>query len=480
MRVPSQPGHRLFSNAAGVLAARLLVPASNLLLVVALARTLGVETVGQYTLLITTYAVAESLKSLGLGTLVTREVAAQGSAALRYGGGVVRIGLLGAVLAAPAVVAMVAWSAGASPRMTLAAAVISLGLFPSAYVVGSDAVLLALGRADLTAVGAATEGAVRLAGSLLVLSFWSGDLILLASVYAAGRGVGAGMGRAMLRRQGVSLVRPAPALVREMLRRSPAYMTIFALPILLFRLDVLFLSWIEGEVALGTYASAMRLFTVALILPDSVLTALFPQFSRAAAREGGEGLVRLLERTTRLVGITLIPLSVLSLVAAPWAVALVFGEGFEASAPVLQLLMWGPVLFAVNRAVGDALVASGRERAVAGAIVAALIASPPIFYFLIRSHSSPGAALALVCCIGVLCFLSLSQAVLAGLVRTPTAFVGPVGAAVGAAIAWNFNRHPSLRLVLTVATCTAVVVPPLLAEMRARHPLDLPDEASPP
>jgi O-antigen/teichoic acid export membrane protein len=265
-----------------------------------------------------------------------------------------------------------------------------------------------------------------------------------------------------------------------MLRRSPAYLTIFALPILLFRLDVLFLSWIEGEVALGTYATAMRLFTVALILPDSVLTALFPHFSRAAAREGGGDLVRLLERTTRLVGITLIPLSVLSLMVAPWAVALVFGGGFEASVRVLQLLMWAPVLFAVNRAVGDALVASGREKAVAGAIVATLIISAPIYFFLIRARSSQGAALALVCCIGTLCLLSLSQAVLAGLVRTPTAIVGPLGAAVGAAMVWNIDRHTTLRLVLTVAICTAVVVPPLLTEMRARHHLELPDEASPP
>src|SRR4051794_24005710 len=87
-------------NALSVIASRLAVPCLNVLLVAAVARMGGAESLGQYTLLMTLFILCENLKSCGLTTLLTREVAASTEAGLSCYPSVVRIGLLGALPAA--------------------------------------------------------------------------------------------------------------------------------------------------------------------------------------------------------------------------------------------------------------------------------------------------------------------------------------------------------------------------------------------
>lgn len=471
-------GPRLGANAAGVLAARLLVPAANLLLLVTLARALGVEALGRYTLLVTAFGVLESVKSLGLGTLVTREVAAAGASGLAHAAGLVRIGAAGALLAAPVLVLVAALSAGASPALLLAAAVISLGLFPSAVATANDAVFLALGRARVSALAAAAENAFRLAGSVLVVVLAGGDLILLAAVYAAGRGVAAGVGWAVLRRDGLGLGRPGPGCVRRMLARAPEYLAIFALPIALFRLDVFLLSWLQGDEAVGTYAAAMRLVTLVLIVPDSVLTALFALLSRVAGGGDRAELERLVQRAARAIGVAVAPLAVAAMVAAPWIVQLLYGPRFAASAPVLRTLMWAPVLFALSRTLGDGLVAAGKARSVAGVVLAVFAVGVPLYAALIRARGAPGAALGFVLCMALLCALSLVQAVRLRLVCDPAAFLTALAPLAGAAAAWHLAPAPA-RQALALAACAAAVAVLGAVELRGRCLWRHPGKATP-
>src|SRR5437588_5053530 len=84
-------------SALSVIASRLAVPCLNVLLVAALARAGGAESLGQYTLLVTLFILSENLKSCGLTTLLTREAAASAEAGLKCYPSVVRIGLVGSL-----------------------------------------------------------------------------------------------------------------------------------------------------------------------------------------------------------------------------------------------------------------------------------------------------------------------------------------------------------------------------------------------
>src|SRR5581483_8073755 len=137
----------LSANALAVTAARLLVPALNLALVVGIARLGGVESLGSYTVLVTLFLILENVKTLGLTSMLVRDVAADAHAALAVYSSLVRISLIGAVLCVPIMVGGATFANGVHPASVLPASIMAFGLFPSAYALVNDALFLALGRA---------------------------------------------------------------------------------------------------------------------------------------------------------------------------------------------------------------------------------------------------------------------------------------------------------------------------------------------
>jgi O-antigen/teichoic acid export membrane protein len=382
-------------NAVSVLAGRLAVPALNLALVVSVARELGAAGLGRYTLLVTAYLILERLASLGLPTLVVREVSRSEHAAGAWYRGLVRIGLGGAAVT---IVAAAAIASGSPTHELVAPAIVmAVGLVASAYALANDALFLAFRSAHLSTFVAAVENGARVGLSLLAVFLLHQGVLALAVVYVATRALGALLGNVLLRRHlGLTPARHDPALTRSMLRAAPEFLTIFALPILLFRLDVMMLALMTDEYTVGLYAVAARLISVCLIVPDSVMTAGFAFLSSASGSRGERELRELVARTTRWMVLLLVPLTLAVLLVGPVALRMLFGDEYLPSGDILRILAWSLLPFALNRLLGDTLVARGRQRAVAQMIVVTLVASVFFYTVLIAALGPHGAAWALV------------------------------------------------------------------------------------
>src|SRR5579872_7171990 len=235
------------ANAMAVLVARLLVPVLNVALVISIARIGGAASLGQYTFLITLFMLGESLKSLGLTTLLVREMSREGDGSLTQYRSLIRIGLWGAVVTAGIMVLMTASTGSHSHESIVAAIVISLGLFPSAFALANDAVFLALGRAALTMYVTFVENLLRLVLSLLAVAVWHKGIITLAAIYAVMR-LFAALAQEVIIRRHLCIRWPKydPAVTRQMLRRAPAFLMVFVAPLILFRLDVVLLGLLSG------------------------------------------------------------------------------------------------------------------------------------------------------------------------------------------------------------------------------------------
>jgi len=394
----SHPGwSTLPQNAAYVLLGRLLVPALNVALVVLIARRIGAEALGQYTLLITLFVLFETVKSFGLPALLLREVAREGAPALVYYPALVRIGWFGAVAAAGALVLIGIARGASSAAFPGAAAIMALGLFPSVWALANDALFLALGQARLSTLIAAIENVARLLASLAAVVWFGGGLLALASIYAVTRLLAAVVGRLVIRR-GLGLRLPAlhPETARAMARQIPHFVGIYVLPILLFRMDVVLLGMLAGDYAVGIYGAAMRVVTIGLVLPDSFLTASFPVLSRLAGTGDGADLARYFRSIVRASSALLTLAAAAGCLLAPFLIRTLYGDAFGPAVPVLQTLLWFAVPYGISRVTGDVLVARGGQGLVARVNLTSLILSVPLYLVLIPLASTSGAAWAFV------------------------------------------------------------------------------------
>jgi len=183
-----------------------------------------------------------------------------------------------------------------------------------------------------------------------------------------------------------------PAVTRQMLRRAPAFLMVFVAPLILFRLDVVLLGLLSGDYEVGIYSAAMRLVTVCLMVPDSILTATFAKLSQLSGEGNRLEFERLLDSIVRLLTSVLLFASAMGAVLAPWIFHIIYGPKFDSAIPVMQTLCWALVPFAVNRALGDSLVACGEQKKVALIAVASIIFSVPCYALLIHRYEHRGAA----------------------------------------------------------------------------------------
>jgi O-antigen/teichoic acid export membrane protein len=399
---------RLRANMTAVVLARLVVPVLNVALVVLIARNGGASSLGEYTFLITVFVLLEQLKSLGLPMLMVRDVARDEDSALSKHSSLVRLGLYGAVVGASLLPAAAMLSGMASTELLIASLCISCGLFPSAYIVANDSLFLAIGRASLSTSVALMENTARMALSLSALALFDGGLVALAIIYSATR-FGAAAAQAWLIRSRLNLRLPPEdkRASRALLRHAPVALAVYIAPIVLFRMDVVILGILGTPSDTGVYSAAARLVSMAMIVPDGLLTATFVTLSRFAGNGDTQGLSVLFSRTLRTICFVLVPATILGVWIAPVSITLLYGAKWSHSVAVLRVLIWTLAPFALSRAMGDALVALGRQAEVARIILITMAATVPAYAFLIYTSGAIGAAWGFVFSATLICILCL-------------------------------------------------------------------------
>jgi O-antigen/teichoic acid export membrane protein len=454
--------HSLKANASAVLGARLLVPALNVVLVVAIARLGGAASLGQYTLLITLFVLCENLKSLGLTTHMVREVARLDVKALVQYRSLVRIGIGGALVTAPLIFVIAAHTNNSLLSLKMPALILCLGLVPSAYVFANDALFLALGRAQLTLLVTLAENLLRLVASILAIFLWDGGITTLCAIYAASRFFAA-LAQEFLIRRHLRLVFPAyqSGVTRSMLRSAPAFATVFVVPLILFRMDVIFLGVMTSDYQVGIYTAAMRLVTLCLIVPDGVMTATFALLAKLANAKAGDDFKHLVERTVQFVTALLMPLAVGGALLAPFVLRILYGPKFDAAIPVMQTLVWALVPFGVNRALGDALVARGEQKIVAVIVLTNVAVGALLYLALIPISGPTGAAWAFFFSVLGCSFISAIIAVyrekIAGGFLVWTALAAAVIGSVGFAVAGSTLARAVWSLVAFLLATVGIV-----------------------
>lgn len=332
------------------------------LLILIVARALGQDALGGYTIAILVPTLLCQFLNFGLASANVyfiasgKLTAADAWAASRWCVGV--IALLGTISAAILIGLIGDRIFPGIPRSIL---FLSLLLFP---IMLTTSVVLsffqalrdfgAYNRTLLLQPGIAVVGATALA-----LVGWASLETILWVVVA---GALTGMGYALFvlsRRVDLAQSGASPlAYLSDVLRFGVTSYAGNCLAMLTYRLDILLVNWFAGPAQAGLYAVAVRLAENLGAVSQASSTVLFPTLAAMKTRRTEQqefaGAM-----ACGVAIITFVAASLAGLVASP-LVALLFGEAFTSAVPTFLILLPGTVALSVSRVLANDSVARGR------------------------------------------------------------------------------------------------------------------------
>lgn len=199
----------------------------------------------------------------------------------------------------------------------------------------------------------------------VVVLLMGGGLIGIAAVMVWERLSTTLLGGFLLLRRphGLELMRHAQKeyKIRSLLREGVPFVALGLFGTLYQRVDVLLMPMFVSSSEIGQYATAYRMLEALLILPAVIATAAFPvmiktlhsdfsSYREVAGKSMRFGLV--------IAGLVV---GVLFVVAEP-IIVFVFGEEFQASANLFQVLLWGLFFQSVNNTLGRSMIAANLEK----------------------------------------------------------------------------------------------------------------------
>lgn len=451
----STTGRKTFRNTILLSAFEVVNPLLSLALVGTITRRLGAEGLGSYNLVLSYFFIAHAFTSLGLSPLVTREIARQRSSAGRVFATASMLGIPVSLLVAGILIAAVRFG-GYGPNITYAALLASAALVPSIIYLHAESVFIAMERVDVMVVVAVLENILRVVAGLLLLLNGFGVIALVGS-FAACRAIATiGMLAYIHRTCGPVRLGIDRNVWKGLIQSIPVFGGILLTSTLYQSIDVLILSRLGSIEAVGFYTAAYRLMTIAMVVPKSFNTTIYPVLSRLF-RESSHNFNRANSLSLRYLLLLLLPVAVSIDGIADSLVPLLFGPAMAPAAGALRILIWTLVPYGIARVLASLLVASDRQRFDLAVNGIALVANVGLNLVLIPRYGFIGCAwanlLSMLVFLGMQCYF-LRREIL-GVIKN-AAIVRPL-LVTGALWGW-FQLSAPLNLVIRLAGGGALFV----------------------
>lgn len=376
-------------NSLWILIARVSTQALGLVFVAVVARKLGVEVFGQYTVLASVVFIGNIFTTFGTDALIIRQIAQERQMTPLVSKALCLQICLSCVWCL--VVTVIGVFLDSSLDFRTALILYNLSLLPLSFYSVVSSVFRAMERMDLfmglnlcgmllQMLGLMFLGEGQLHG-LLVLCSWLFVVQVITSL------IGLGMGWLYI--PAFSL--PVNFSLGEVfdLARSGWRLALFY-PIGLFsqRLNVFVLTAFSGNSVTGWYSASARLVEGLKLGHFSLLNGLMPEMSRPISAE------RKRMMTLSLYGLTawsFFVAVVVTLFANP-IVAMIYGEAFKPSIMILKIIVWALVPYTFSSYFSVSLIMRGAEVVVLNANLICLVASVFLYVFLISAFGVHGAA----------------------------------------------------------------------------------------
>jgi len=394
---------RLVKNTGAVLLAQVAAPVCSFILVLFVARSLGVSGLGKFSIAISLFFIFQTISSLGFSHLITREVARDRSKAGKYLINASFIGFFFSALMAGAM-SLTAYLLNYPADTALAIYVLSFSLIPGALALVCQSICRAFEKLEYVSIPLITGNLFKLVLGLhilfkgyglielMVVILGSHFLTLFISLYFVNMCIGR------------PLFRIDFGFCKWIVKTAPTFAFIFIFATIYWNVDILMLSKIKGPTEVGFYSAAYKLMNVWKIIPLGYLMALQPVISRlfeSSLKKFGTACTK----SIKYLFIVMLPIAVGSTLLSRDIILLFFRESFLSSANALSILIWTLVPYTINITLAHALIASNNQKINLRSLLISMICNVTLNLLLIPKFSFLGAAMATL--ISICIFLSL-------------------------------------------------------------------------
>lgn len=462
----SSMGRTIARNATVLMASQIITWVLALALAVVVPRYLGPAGAGQLHLAGSLWAIVSLAISFGMDTLLTKEIAKHPQKAGAFVGTSLGIRALFYLIGLGGLLAYTQL-AGYSVTVTTL-----IGLFGVANIFWqiartSRAALSGLERMEYSSLADIVSKAFNTTAVILLLLLGQ-DILLIAAV-----AIGTALISSSIQFNAFRHLNPTPIQFNGQLSRQ---MPVSAFPFLLTRIareiyiqvDVVVISLLVSEDALGWYGAADVLFGTLLFIPTVFVTAIFPALSRLYAQTP-DAVSKVTARSFNLLLLSAIPIGFGLVVLATPLTTLLFGEEFANAGPVLAVFGIVLIFTYLNMLLGQFLVATNRQNRLTVLTVIAIILTIPLDFILIPycqaqfGNGAIGGALAFVFTEAIILIGAIPALPAGTLTRTTLLHTLRILLAglIMAAITWQL-RHQFIAIPLLTGILTYTLLIPLL------------------
>jgi O-antigen/teichoic acid export membrane protein len=388
---------------SGTFLIRVFALAIGLVVQVVLARFLGTEGYGTFSLAFTIPTVAGMITAFGFSQYLVREVAAgvEGkrfgyvAGLLRYSFRFVILLSLSAAGVLGLIIYLLNWPEGEDAQVAVLLGLSAVPIY--ALINQRQGALSGLHRVEQ---GQLPENFLRpvLFLSAVVLCFfvWRSVLTEVTAVILnlCALVVAVSVG-------GILLARALPAEVRnaaseehrkKWLRGSAAFMLISGMSTVQAQTDIIMIGAIKDQHDVGVYVATVRLAGLITYLFFASNLVIGPAIARLWERRDMDGLQQLVKRSSRLVTLLTFPLA-LALAVFPRTILAIFGDDFGDGAGALSILSAGWFLNVALGPVTYLLSMTGHERLIARIVLLSTVLNIALNAVLIPTLGIEGAAI---------------------------------------------------------------------------------------
>jgi len=379
-------------NAAALSVPNFLNPAISFVLVMIISRYLGVSGLGIYSLVLSYVVIFVILASLGLATLIVREVARRPQEAHAFFVNSAAFGTISSLVALVAMNAVVA-AMGYEKEVFHASLIMSFSLVKSTASGYIEAIFRSIEKSEYIAVTYVTENLIRVgiciclvvSGHGIVSLFWAilgtrvFGFFLIFAFYVRVLGMPGWEFR--------------PDIWRVLAREAPTFASITIFATIHLSIDQIMLSKLKSIDAVGIYSAADRLLDVCKTFPLAFAAALLPFFAKEFV-EGVPRLKVLTESATRYLFLGSFPVVLGTVILGDQIIALIYGTKFVASIPVLRLHIVSLIPFSLVYLLAHVLIATDNQRVDLKINIVAAALNVGLNFVLIPPFAEIGAVLA--------------------------------------------------------------------------------------
>jgi O-antigen/teichoic acid export membrane protein len=440
---------RVTKNIVAQIVALASTVVSKLLITIVIGRLFGAEQVGEFAFVMTFSLIFTFLATAGVPWSIIREVATHRSQARDYADNGLTIVTLTSLATIPLMIGA-AWLLGRPSTTCIAVGLTGLALVFDGMAQIVCSVFNGFERMELASiVTIIQELAFLVIGAIVLVLHLPFQWLFV--VYVPSRLAGLVVSLPLYRRllgHPLHFGRNKP-FMREMLRISMPYAANMALGPIYLRIDVVMLTFYQGNVAVGIYEAATSIFYRFNILARTINNALMPLMARVYESQADRirSHVNAAAKYQTIVGI---PLSVLCIMLARPLMSLLYGEGFDQSAPIFGLMASITTLRFVDNTLATALTAVNLQAKRSVAVALAAVFNVGINLWVLPAYSFTGAAITTI--LTEIVFFGVMYVHLRRQVAHPLAwslFVKPaLAGVVMAAVLWFWRDLPLLLLSL--------------------------------